>query len=377
MGQFSQKHDKEIISKLKMGKNVQVLLFLLLGVSLKLVLAQEVEECGVAQMLSWSNLTVSEGGTAIYRCPLDTATSCLVDLVEWFQVNPDGTRKLLRDSRVEVFAFDPLLMYMTDINRGDQGWYSCVISNPSGQTEAKVYLDVLEVPGFAIPTSNAGSEQSDQAEEDAVPAPIPTPAPVPVPAPAPAPAPVESRDVALQMASNSVLTPVSETPPETTTTTTTTPRSNKWARFQVYSKYRGSRTGLAQAGFGVAFGQALAANNITLIPRYEDDMATTSTTARTPYWSPLDTTTRRPTTRRPPPPPPPPAPAPSQQQGGGDGKSNAVWARGGKVSIPAEVAAHLTNRDHLEAIHEHLRYIYDRLDDLLDRVHYLETKDRN
>ena len=70
----------------------------------------EVEECGVAQMLSWSNLTVSEGGTAIYRCPLDTATSCLVDLVEWFQVNPDGTRKLLRDSRVEVFAFDPLLM---------------------------------------------------------------------------------------------------------------------------------------------------------------------------------------------------------------------------------------------------------------------------
>ena len=69
------------------------------------------------------------------------------------------------------------------------------------------------------------------------------------------------------MASNSVLTPVSETPPETTTTTTTTPRSNKWARFQVYSKYRGSRTGLAQAGFGVAFGQALAADNITLIPR--------------------------------------------------------------------------------------------------------------
>ena len=41
------------------------------------------------------------------------------------------------------------------------------------------------------------------------------------------------------------------------------------------------------------------------------------------------------------------------------------------------MAAHLTNRDHLEAIHEHLRYIYDRLDDLLDRVHYLETKDRN
>ena len=68
------------------------------------------EECGVPQLLAWSNLTVSEGGTAIYRCPLDTATSCLVDSVEWFQVNPDGSRKLLKDSRVEVFAFDPLLM---------------------------------------------------------------------------------------------------------------------------------------------------------------------------------------------------------------------------------------------------------------------------
>ena len=45
-------------------------------------------------------------------------------------------------------------------------------------------------------------------------------------------------------------------------------------------------------------------------------MATTSTTARTPYWSPLDTTTRRPTTRRPPPPPPPPAPAPRLVEAG-------------------------------------------------------------
>merc|ERR1739848_688817 len=101
---------------------------------------------------------------------------------------------------------------------------------------------------------------------------------------------------------------------------------------------------------------------------------TTSTTTRRPYW--LDTTTARP----PPPPrapPPPVAYAPSteepfslyydmnrnynnagpenQQPGSGNGKSNDVWARGGKVTIPNEVAAHLTHRDHLEAIHEHLR----------------------
>ena len=68
------------------------------------------DECGVPQILEWANLTLSEGGTAIFRCPLDTASSCLVDLVEWFQVNPDGSRSILKDSRVEVFAFDPLLM---------------------------------------------------------------------------------------------------------------------------------------------------------------------------------------------------------------------------------------------------------------------------
>ena len=71
---------------------------------------KEDEECGAPQMLAFANLTVSEGGTAIFRCPLDTANSCIVDSVEWFQVNSDGSRSLLRDSRVEVFAFDPLLM---------------------------------------------------------------------------------------------------------------------------------------------------------------------------------------------------------------------------------------------------------------------------
>ena len=46
---------------------------------------------------------------------------------------------------------------------------------------------------------------------------------------------------------------------------------------------------------------------------------------------------------------------------------------GGKDSLPP-VASHLSNRDHLEAIHNHLRYIYDRLDDLLDRIHAIESR---
>ena len=49
------------------------------------------------------------------------------------------------------------------------------------------------------------------------------------------------------------------------------------------------------------------------------------------------------------------------------------WSMGGKDSLPP-VASHLSNRDHLEAIHNHLRYIYDRLDDLLDRIHAIESR---
>ena len=108
--------------------------------------------------------------------------------------------------------------------------------------------------------------QSDQ-EEQVVPEPIPEPVPAPAPETVPAPEIKPTRHEAIQMASNSVLTPVSETPPQTTTTSTTTPRSNKWARFEIYSKYRGSRVSYPGAGFGAAFSQALAADNITLIPR--------------------------------------------------------------------------------------------------------------
>ena len=46
---------------------------------------------------------------------------------------------------------------------------------------------------------------------------------------------------------------------------------------------------------------------------------------------------------------------------------------GGKDSL-TPVASHLSNRDHLEAIHNHLKYIYDRLDDLLDRIHAIESR---
>ena len=67
---------------------------------------------------------------------------------------------------------------------------------------------------------------------------------------------------------------------ETTTTTTTTERGNKWARFQVYSKYRGSRVSFPGAGFGEAYRKALAAEK--LIPRTEEEMRTSTTTSTSP-----------------------------------------------------------------------------------------------
>ena len=40
---------------------------------------------------------------------------------------------------------------MTDINREDEGWYICSATNSAGSNEARVHLDVMEVPGFIRP----------------------------------------------------------------------------------------------------------------------------------------------------------------------------------------------------------------------------------
>ena len=59
--------------------------------------------------------------------------------------------------------------------------------------------------------------------------------------------------------------------------------------------YRGSRVSYPGAGFGAAFSKALAADNVTLIPRREEDMLprrTTTSTTPNPYW--IITTTKRP-----------------------------------------------------------------------------------
>ena len=67
-------------------------------------------QCTAPKMGHWENMTVTEEGTAIFRCPMDTVNSCIVQEVKWYRVTIAGNREELRDSRVEIFAFDPLLM---------------------------------------------------------------------------------------------------------------------------------------------------------------------------------------------------------------------------------------------------------------------------
>ena len=114
---------------------------------------------------------------------------------------------------------------MTDTILTDEGWYTCNAINSKGSKEAKVYLKILKNPLLHTTTEATAIVDEKVPEVPEVPE-VPK-----VPE-------VRDRNVDLQMAGNSVLTPVTDTPPEITTTASTTPRSNKWARFQVYSKYR-------------------------------------------------------------------------------------------------------------------------------------------
>ena len=70
-------------------------------------------ECTAPIFLDWSNMTIREGSTALFKCPVDMSASCLADSsIQWYKLNPlDPEQKLLlEDSRLELFSSDPLLM---------------------------------------------------------------------------------------------------------------------------------------------------------------------------------------------------------------------------------------------------------------------------
>ena len=68
-------------------------------------------ECSGPIFLEWSNMTIREGSTALFKCPVDVSASCATDSIQWYKLNAmDGDQKLLEDSRIEVFSSDPLVM---------------------------------------------------------------------------------------------------------------------------------------------------------------------------------------------------------------------------------------------------------------------------
>ena len=43
---------------------------------------------------------------------------------------------------LKVFAFDPLMIYLERVRPEDGGWFTCVVGNSDGRSEASTYLEV-------------------------------------------------------------------------------------------------------------------------------------------------------------------------------------------------------------------------------------------
>ncbi|XP_059080051.1 uncharacterized protein LOC131878163 [Tigriopus californicus] len=105
--------------------------------------------CGPPRLSSpWPNITASHGQPFKLSCPLDTRNSCLIDRVEWYfsAQNPgvpssgiETRRKLLKHM---ALAFDPLMLYFPSVSQEHSGWYTCMVGNTQGMSEASSFLDV-------------------------------------------------------------------------------------------------------------------------------------------------------------------------------------------------------------------------------------------
>ena len=43
----------------------------------------------------------------------------------------------------QVFAFDPLMIYLERVKAEDGGWFTCVVGNADGRAEKSTFLDVV------------------------------------------------------------------------------------------------------------------------------------------------------------------------------------------------------------------------------------------
>merc|ERR1712038_882354 len=146
-------------------------------------------ECQAPILGHWENMTITEGGIAVFKCPMETVKSCPVESVQWSRIDQDGTLGPITNSRVEIFPHNHLKMYMTDTELSDDGWYACTAINSKGSKESKVYLEILKDP-LKVTTTKA-------------PVITTTSPPEVVPALPEEPVIVPDRNVVLQMSGNS------------------------------------------------------------------------------------------------------------------------------------------------------------------------------
>ena len=67
-------------------------------------------ECQAPILGHWENMTLTEGGIAVFKCPMETVKSCPVDSVQWSRIDQDGTLGPITNSRVEIFPHNHLKM---------------------------------------------------------------------------------------------------------------------------------------------------------------------------------------------------------------------------------------------------------------------------
>lgn len=55
-------------------------------------------------------MTITEGGIAVFKCPMETVKSCPVESVQWSRIDQDGTLGPITNSRIEIFPHNHLKM---------------------------------------------------------------------------------------------------------------------------------------------------------------------------------------------------------------------------------------------------------------------------
>ena len=75
-----------------------------------IIYCENVLECQAPILGHWENMTITEGGIAVFKCPMETVKSCPIESVQWSRIDQDGILGPITNSRVEIFPHNHLKM---------------------------------------------------------------------------------------------------------------------------------------------------------------------------------------------------------------------------------------------------------------------------